>query len=443
MRQATTRMTQFVYRPKRWRQGKHLVAKTYSGRYKLTGDVNETYVALGVGDKQVAQEKLRRIVGEVERERAGLIAPKLQRNAAALPLRDHITAYCASRRGMRCDEKYVRELERKLVLLEAECGWERACNVTAESFEAWRAKQSKLPKTLNEYFNAISGLMNWLEQRIGPNPLRFVRRIQTGVVPQRIRRAYTPEELQRLVDVSGERGFLYLFAARTGLRRAELQQIQWKDLRLDAPQPFVSVRASTAKNHKPAEIPFSRDLATALSRSRPAGASALALVFSRLMPRMNRFRADLKAAGIAYIDDTGAYADFHSFRKTFDTELQKASVPPRAIMELMRVSDMRLISKTYMDARMLPLAESIGKLPPITLRAANSPTYSLGIVTPSPSPSAPVNANDQPPKLLTAGDKTFSPSESASVPSSPEEADGARCRVRTCDFLRVKQALYH
>jgi len=22
-------------------------------------------------------------------------------------------------------------------------------------------------------------------------------------------------------------------------------------------------------------------------------------------------------------------------------------------------------------------------------------------------------------------------------------ADGARCRVRTCDFLRVKQALYH
>ncbi len=25
----------------------------------------------------------------------------------------------------------------------------------------------------------------------------------------------------------------------------------------------------------------------------------------------------------------------------------------------------------------------------------------------------------------------------------PREKSGARCRVRTCDFLRVKQALYH
>ena len=45
--------------------------------------------------------------------------------------------------------------------------------------------------------------------------------------------------------------------------------------------------------------------------------------------------------------------------------------------------------------------------------------------------------------LLAVGDQSFSPSESASVGESPEVADGARCRVRTCDFLRVKQALYH
>jgi hypothetical protein len=45
--------------------------------------------------------------------------------------------------------------------------------------------------------------------------------------------------------------------------------------------------------------------------------------------------------------------------------------------------------------------------------------------------------------LLAAGEQTFSLSESASVGESPEVADGARCRIRTCDFLRVKQALYH
>jgi hypothetical protein len=36
-------------------------------------------------------------------------------------------------------------------------------------------------------------------------------------------------------------------------------------------------------------------------------------VFKGLIPRMPRFRADLEAAGISYIDTKGEYADFLPF----------------------------------------------------------------------------------------------------------------------------------
>jgi hypothetical protein len=44
---------------------------------------------------------------------------------------------------------------------------------------------------------------------------------------------------------------------------------------------------------------------------------------------------------------------------------------------------------------------------------------------------------------LFAASESVTAQETASVSDSPEVAENARCRVRTCDFLRVKQALYH
>ena len=76
----------------------------------------------------------------------------------------------------------------------------------------------------------------------------------------------------------------------------------------------------------------------------------------------------------------------------------------------------------------------------------------ITLVNPSPNDmatflfraaSASVAINGSKPKLLTAGDQAFSPLETAFASNSPEAAENARCRVRTCDFLRVKQALYH
>jgi Phage integrase family len=96
---------------------------------------------------------------------------------------------------------------------------------------------------------------------------------------------------------------------------------------------------------------------------------------------MPLFRKDLAAAGIPYIDAQDRQADFHALRHTFATNLNRAGVTPRAAMELMRHSDMRLTAKTYTDVQALPLMPEVLKLPFIT-----------------PSPGASLNSEKGSPK---------------------------------------------
>jgi len=192
--------------------------------------------------------------------------------------------------------------------------------------------------------------MNRLQPRVGVNPLRFVQKAELNGKQKRERRAFTPDELERLCAVSGRRRFVYRIAARTGIRRGELEEIERRDIHLETPLPFIVVRASISKNHKQAMQPLTPDAADALRELIPGDARPTDRVFKGLIPRMPRFRADLEAAGIPYIDAKGEYADFHSFRKTFGTMLTLAGVGQRTVMELMRHSDMRLTAKTYTDA---------------------------------------------------------------------------------------------
>jgi integrase len=123
----------------------------------------------------------------------------------------------------------------------------------------------------------------------------------------------------------------------------------------------VNVRKSIAKNSKNATIPLHVDLVAALRELRN-GASDEDPVFERV-PRIERFRRDLKRAGIPYQNGQGKYGDFHALRHTFGTNLQKGGVLPRVAMELMRHSDMRLTMKIYTDIDQLPTADAIQILP--------------------------------------------------------------------------------
>src|SRR5437773_1011848 len=277
---ADRRMMCFVFRARRRVKGNLRVSRMFTGQFRLAGDIKPMRVPLCVTDKQVAEKKLRGIVREAEREREGLSLPKEQRDAAKQSVESYVQEFVESRRGLKRDEKYVRELERKLLRLTGECEWSTLRDVTPHSFEAWRARQSGLSaKTLNEYRATIFGLCGWLESRVGTNAIRSVRKVAMSDDPKRKRRAFTPEELRRLIDVSGERGIVYLVAASTGIRRGELARIEWRDVHIDGPRPYITVRASIAKNAKLAHQPLPPSVAAALRQRRLVDVAPSDLVF--------------------------------------------------------------------------------------------------------------------------------------------------------------------
>ena len=209
-------------------------------------------------------------------------------------------------------------------------------------------------------------------ERIERNPLRHVQKVQTNGKQTRLRRAFTREEFQRLLAVSQSRKPVYLTAVFTGLRRSELAALEWDDVHLEAAQPFLNVRASTTKNHKQAVIGLHEDVVTELRKLQAKRhSSANGLVFATLMPNMETFKADLKEAHIEFINAKNQRADFHSLRHTLATNLALAGTAPRVAMEIMRHSDMRLTSKTYTDAGLLPITNAVAKLPSFTDLLAN------------------------------------------------------------------------
>jgi len=165
--------------------------------------------------------------------------------------------------------------------------------------------------------------------------------------------------------VPEERKALYLTAAFTGLRKAELGALIWGDIyQLNGEMPYLKTRASTTKNHKENIIWLHRDVIKMLKAIMPENADISSKVFGKL-PRMDQFREDLERAGIQYKNSMGRQADFHALRYKFATNLQRAGVKPRIAMELMRHSNIRLTQNVYTDVSQLPTDEAIESLPSI------------------------------------------------------------------------------
>ncbi len=301
-------------------------------------------VSLGTSDKSVAEKKRAELLREKEHERAGFIPPKAVRDAAQRKLTEHLQDFVGDlgRRGK--SEKYLANIEFRIGKLIADCGWNFAKDVTADSFQAWlRTHRELKDKTANDYLEAARCFFNWMMKlgRAGSNPLLSVEKAKTKDGRAEEIRALSDDEMLRLLAVAGERKPVYLMAVHTGLRSSELAALTWGDLHLDAVTPFVKVRASTTKNGKSAEMRLLSELVDELDKLKACGVLDTESVFKSI-PRIERFRRDLIKAGIAPKDAIGRKAVFHSLRHTFGTNLARGGVASRVAMSLMRHSDRRL-----------------------------------------------------------------------------------------------------
>jgi integrase len=358
-------MIAHIYKPRRHADGKIEVARLWRGRYRLNGDVRITEVALGSADKQVAQKRLAEIVAEKERERAGIIAPRLERDSAAQPIAKHLEDFMADLHTLGRTPDYINKVVARIRHVAASCRWQLPADITADSFIGWRSQQTTLgPKTLNEYLNALNSMLNWMDRngRFPSNPLRKLTKVDTRG-RQQLRRAFTDAELERLVAVDPHRRLLYLTAAFTGLRIGELRQLVWSDVKLSEGQPRIVARAATTKNRREAIIPLHPKLVEEFRQHiGTAEVSPAAEVFPECANSDRFIRNDLQKAGIERIDASGRKLDFHSLRYTFATRLAAQGIPQRLAQELMRHSDPRLTANIYTDVSKLPTFEAMRTL---------------------------------------------------------------------------------
>ena len=320
-----------VFKPKRRVEGKTLVSRLYRGRYRLDGEAKSKSVALHTTDKQIAKKRLHDIVVELQQEQAGMIAPKIQRQASQTSLDVHTRDFLLEVGTRKRSPKYIYNLGKRLAKVFVGCAWIRPCDVSPDGFMTWRGRQKVAAKTLNEYLDACNAFFKWMEEsdRIAANPLRKVKKVETRGLEVRKRRALNAEETGRLLAVAGPRKAAYLMALFTGLRRNELKQLEWSDVHLDDSEPFLIVRFSITKNKRAATIRLHKQLADELRTIKPAWNLAGAKLFAgNRFPGMWVFKSDLKRAGIPYADAQNRKADFHALRYTFATNLTKAGVSP-------------------------------------------------------------------------------------------------------------------
>ena len=83
------------------KQGRVRETRSYYVRYRAGDMPFDRWKSLGVSDKQVAEKKAREFIQELEREAAGIIEPKVIREAARKALSEHLDDYVADleRRG--------------------------------------------------------------------------------------------------------------------------------------------------------------------------------------------------------------------------------------------------------------------------------------------------------------------------------------------------------
>ncbi len=360
-------MIKSVFRPSRMVNGKRVRQRLYYGQYRFSLNEPITRVPLGTTDKEVAERRLAAIVREIEQERYGIIPPRELRDAVARPLVEHLEDHVADLVAAKRTAGYSYSRRKLVGKLIKECGWKSHADVTPDSFVKWRSTQgaTKAAKTLREYQDAIAGLLKWMvnQGRALANPLASVRRTEVRGHETRRRRALTPAEMVRLVEVDHERGTVYMMALSTGLRRGELEEMEWGDLHLEEGSSRVMVRASTTKNRKDATIWLREDLAVRLRTMRPDNVRPNARVFGTRVPRMDQFRADLAAAGIEAKGAHGRRVDFHALRHTFCSNLQAEGVPQRHAMQMMRHSEARLTNNIYTDEGALPTRNIVERLP--------------------------------------------------------------------------------
>ncbi len=215
-------------------------------------------------------------------------------------------------------------------------------------------------KTLANYAESICSFVVWLVERdyLEDDPLKKLKRVDS--TPAEERRAFTPDELAKLLQVATPlRALLYSVAVSTGLRAKELASLTVGHL--DVERSSFLLSASWTKNRKSGFQPVPTKLIQILAEWAEGKPKDTPLLEVPSHPA-RELDTDLRAAGIPKLTEEGK-VDFHAFRTTFATLTVELGASVREVQGLMRHSTPQLTMNVYAKTRserLTALVDNVG-----------------------------------------------------------------------------------
>lgn len=213
-----------------------------------------------------------------------------------------------------------------------------------------RKQAGRSARTLNRTIEIVRRMFDYGVQNnlLAANPLSGMARFREQKRP---RRALSPEEITKLLDVSGRWRPVWLAFLCTGLRKSELVRLCWKDI--DTKAHTLAVRESKT-DAGVRVIPIAPALQGALDALRKKGFNPEAPVFTTengTPLKNNLLRTFRMCCHRAGINQEGL--DLHALRYTFATLLTSGGVHPRHIQALLghrsALTSLDIYAKVYSD----------------------------------------------------------------------------------------------
>ena len=330
------------------------------------------------------------------------------RDARRTGITDHVSAWYDQLLARGNTTKHATLSRTRVLRLIEGCGFKNLTEVTAEKVNQWLAdrrqadtsKRGFSSQTSNFYLTCFKSFLNWCAKtdKLSKNPVAYLNGINVKTDRRHDRRNLSQDEMRRLIEaarasndtyrgMTGEdRALLYQLTSQTGLRASELKSLTVASFRLND-KPSVTVQAAYAKNKKQSELPLRQDTAEVLAKrfkNRMPAAKAFnlpnadnicdliihdlaiarqawLLEATTVKEKRDRDQSDF----LKYKDSHGRYADFHSLRHTFISEMAIRGVHPKIAQQLARHSSITLTLDRYTHVNQEDMLEAVNRLPEI------------------------------------------------------------------------------
>lgn len=302
---------------------------------------------------------------------AGVIRPQ------AATIGEAVDAWAANMRRLGCKPRSIDRFVKKARECAAFNDWTLVTHLTLEGAEKWLAHKRDTAAwsgpTHDQACSILRCFSGFLKQRkmIPEHVLEHLE--SSGEQGDEGSRALRTDEARRIIAEAIRRRYadarargnvpaFLLFLCHTGLRHDEASRCCWKDVDLDSEVPAIYTDPKWSKNGKRMRVVLNSEIVAVLKWHRTLVQKAPDARVFPIAPNRHTWQKIREAAKVDDEDQRGRAATYHSCRKWFATELDRAGASPGVVSRLLRHAG-SLAEQRYIDPDPSMEIAAVSKLP--------------------------------------------------------------------------------